>query len=452
MVGSLAQSGQRRGQGGSSLRLLLGGHLAGADEHQVRPQLVGQGEGRIGAADPLVELVGRVEAPPGGQAERHERELDRAEHVAKVAAARLAQPLRGQLADGLDAPRPGRPSGPPRGSDRGSADWNRAAGPGDAGSSQGGPSWGDRESCCESSSQRLSRNGRPTAKGSGHANAAVEAIRGIDDDRFSATIAFARPAREIRLNTMASSVLSSVVHQVLDLPADRLAAIIGAWPEPAILASGPGFGEAGRWSLYTAFPRLVFEATDRHWTHPDGFRAVRDRSRRPARASWRGSPADSAWPIRRTRRLRAVARFQGGLIGFLGYDLAPLLERLPRKAPRDSRLPDLRMALYDTAVIVDHHSGRVVLRAWDLTGEGREATERRCRSWRQGPAERDRISPADPRPRRWDRSPATSAATPISSGCAGRSSTSRRETCSRSTSRSGSRPTGRSSRWISSSG
>ena len=71
------------------------------------------------------------------------------------------------------------------------------------------------------------------------------------------------------------------------------------------------------------------------------------------------------------------------MIGFLGYDLAPLLERLPRKAPRDSRLPDLRMALYDTAVTVDHHCGRVVLRAWDLTGEGHQATEQRCRIWRR---------------------------------------------------------------------
>ena len=107
MVGALAQSGQRRGQSGSSLRLVLGRHLAGADEDQVRPQLVGQGEGRIGTADPLVELVGRVEPPPGRQAEGDERELDRAQHVAKLAAARLAQPLRGEVADRVDHHAPG---------------------------------------------------------------------------------------------------------------------------------------------------------------------------------------------------------------------------------------------------------------------------------------------------------------------------------------------------------
>ena len=76
------------------------------------------------------------------------------------------------------------------------------------------------------------------------------------------------------------------------------------------------------------------------------------------------------------------------MIGFLGYDLAPLLERLPRGCRRDSRLPDLRFALYDTAVTVDHRTGEVVLHAWDLTGEGREATERRCRFWRRATAPR----------------------------------------------------------------
>jgi para-aminobenzoate synthetase component 1 len=69
------------------------------------------------------------------------------------------------------------------------------------------------------------------------------------------------------------------------------------------------------------------------------------------------------------------------MIGFFGYDLAPRLERLPRKAAGDSRLPDIRMALYDTAVTVDHQTGAVELRAHDLLGEGALACKRRLRSW-----------------------------------------------------------------------
>jgi para-aminobenzoate synthetase component 1 len=71
------------------------------------------------------------------------------------------------------------------------------------------------------------------------------------------------------------------------------------------------------------------------------------------------------------------------MIGFVGYDLAPRLERLPRRARRDSRLPDLRFALYDTAVIVDQQSGSVELWAHDLVDEGTRAVERRCREWRK---------------------------------------------------------------------
>ena len=60
--------------------------------------------------------------------------------------------------------------------------------------------------------------------------------------------------------------LPGAVQQVLDLPAGRLAAAIGSWPEPAILASAPGSGDAGRWTVLAAYPRLVFEATGKHWS------------------------------------------------------------------------------------------------------------------------------------------------------------------------------------------
>src|SRR5262249_57295503 len=59
--------------------------------------------------------------------------------------------------------------------------------------------------------------------------------------------------------------------------------------------------------------------------------------------------------------------FRGGMIGFIGYDLGPRIERVPRRIKRDSRLPDIRMGLYDTAVTVDARSGLVELWAWDLT-------------------------------------------------------------------------------------
>jgi para-aminobenzoate synthetase component 1 len=137
-----------------------------------------------------------------------------------------------------------------------------------------------------------------------------------------------------------------VVHQVLDwVPAARLARVIGLWPEPALLESAPGFGEAGRYSILAACPRLVFEATGSSWslrldsTPPETGRG--DVLAILGEILNRYSLADSLEKSGPDR-----PPFQGGIIGFLGYDLAPRLERLPRRVPRDSRLPDIRMAGY----------------------------------------------------------------------------------------------------------
>jgi para-aminobenzoate synthetase component 1 len=172
----------------------------------------------------------------------------------------------------------------------------------------------------------------------------------------------------------------AIVRRTLDVPADRLAAVIGTWAEPAILESGRGFGDAGRWSVYAAHPRLVFEATDTRWSITTEAGWVESGEGDPLgvfagliRRYELANPADQPDPEQ--------APFQGGLIGFIGYDLAPRLERLPRRAPRDSRLPDIRMALYDTALVHDANTGLVQLLAWDLTDEGPVAADRRCRRW-----------------------------------------------------------------------
>src|SRR3954471_23437041 len=51
---------------------------------------------------------------------------------------------------------------------------------------------------------------------------------------------------------------------------DRLPGMVGSWGAGALLESGAGFGEAGRTSIYTARPRLVFEATGDAWNVSGG--------------------------------------------------------------------------------------------------------------------------------------------------------------------------------------
>ena len=167
----------------------------------------------------------------------------------------------------------------------------------------------------------------------------------------------------------------------LDVPADRVAPVVGTWPDPAILESGRGYGESGRWSVFAAQPRLVFESVGAEWSITTDAGRVDGGDGDPLAAL--------GGLVRRFDLANAIqdpdperSPFQGGLIGFIGYDLAPRLERLPRRSPRDSRLPDIRLGLYDTAILHDARTGAVRVEGWDLTGEGSTAVTRRCRRWK----------------------------------------------------------------------
>lgn len=53
--------------------------------------------------------------------------------------------------------------------------------------------------------------------------------------------------------------------------------------------------------------------------------------------------------------------FQGGAVGLFGYDLARQIEKLPQLASADLHTPDMAVAIYDWALIVDHHKQRLCL-------------------------------------------------------------------------------------------
>lgn len=172
------------------------------------------------------------------------------------------------------------------------------------------------------------------------------------------------------------------LHAPIDRSPEDLARIVGAMEAPSLLESAAGFGTEGRWSVYAAIPRLVFEATGTDWTLRDA---------RGTRESGRFDPLAALGDLIRafdladpgTPTLDGAPPFQGGLIGFYGYDLAPRIEVLPRRAPADSRLPDIRFGLYDTAVLVDHAEGTATLWAVDLLGEGEAAARDRLDRWRR---------------------------------------------------------------------
>lgn len=166
-----------------------------------------------------------------------------------------------------------------------------------------------------------------------------------------------------------------------DAPRD-LAATIGTWPQPALLESGPGFGEAGRWSILAAWPIGVFEATGFRWRCAIEGEEER-RGEGPTLPALAAAIARSGIDVTGAAPSPHEPPFRGGWIGYFGYDLAPQLERLPCRTLRASRLPDVRFALYDTAVVVDHTLGTASFVAADLRGEGEEAVALRVRQWRE---------------------------------------------------------------------
>lgn len=68
--------------------------------------------------------------------------------------------------------------------------------------------------------------------------------------------------------------------------------------------------------------------------------------------------------------------FLGGWVGYFGWDLIRLLERLPNRPPDDYGLPIAMFARYDAVVIIDHARQRIVLVSNEIEGaDGVSAVE-----------------------------------------------------------------------------
>jgi para-aminobenzoate synthetase component 1 len=117
-------------------------------------------------------------------------------------------------------------------------------------------------------------------------------------------------------------------------------------------------GRNARWTYLSADPVAVLEAPA---AGPDPFAVAR---RLVARLDATPVvPADAP-------------RFLGGLVGFLGYDIGHVLERLPSIALDDQGLPPLRLALHDWVIAWDRRTGHAWLGGRALDGDGRPLARR----------------------------------------------------------------------------
>ncbi len=117
-------------------------------------------------------------------------------------------------------------------------------------------------------------------------------------------------------------------------------------------------GRNARWTYLTADPVAVLESPA---AGPDPFAVARRLVARLDRTVI--VPADAP-------------RFLGGLVGYLGYDLGGVLERLPSIARPDQDLPLLRLALHDWVVAWDRRTGHAWLGGRALDGDGSRLARR----------------------------------------------------------------------------
>jgi len=117
-------------------------------------------------------------------------------------------------------------------------------------------------------------------------------------------------------------------------------------------------GRNARWTYLTADPVAVLESPA---AGPDPFAVARRLVGR----------LDQTWVVPAD-----APPFLGGLVGFLGYDLGAVLERLPAIAPADQDLPPLRLALHDWVVAWDRRTGHAWLGGRALDGDGRRLARR----------------------------------------------------------------------------
>ena len=124
-----------------------------------------------------------------------------------------------------------------------------------------------------------------------------------------------------------------------------------------------------RYSFLTADPFELVEATGRRisWQGADGggemignvLEFVRERLRPWARPAAPGLPP-----------------FQGGAAGYLGYDFAAVLERIPGHRYRDIAGPDVALGLYDWVLCWDHQAGRAWVISTGMPATGAAASAR----------------------------------------------------------------------------
>ncbi len=174
-------------------------------------------------------------------------------------------------------------------------------------------------------------------------------------------------------------------------------------PGVVLLESAAVSARLGRYSFLAADPFLVLRSKGRSIEEVDAAGTRR----------YQGDPFEALDRLleRYPREpVPGLPPFQGGAAGYLAYDLAHHLERIPAPRHDDLALPDLVMGLYDCVVAWDHRTGSVTLLSTGLPApEGAARAERAAARARELRRLLAAAAPGLPRPRIRATSPPTAS-------------------------------------------
>ena len=160
-------------------------------------------------------------------------------------------------------------------------------------------------------------------------------------------------------------------------PAHALFAALAGRPYPFFLDSGMDPARHGRFSFIGCEPFLVLRSRGQ---------AVETMEK----GQWRRCRGDPLEMLQAALERYSVPRgdypvpFVGGAVGYLGYDLGRLIERLPGGPVEDLPVPESYLCFYDALVAFDHALGRAYLLSTGQpapAGPGRRARAERRLAW-----------------------------------------------------------------------
>jgi anthranilate synthase component 1 len=110
----------------------------------------------------------------------------------------------------------------------------------------------------------------------------------------------------------------------------------------------------GRYSFLGVAPRLIFRSKGREIAVGSPGAAAQPR---PVADPF--AEVEALLHQYRPVTVKGLPRFSGGLVGYLGYDLVRLFERLPEQAGDDLDLPDQYLMLIDTLLVFDNTAQKI---------------------------------------------------------------------------------------------